>query len=152
MDKKTIKFELTREGHDKFFLTKLPQRLPNAEGDHVFIGTNGKSCKSGFITVQLEDPNVRTRYIGALRYERVMHDIYYFVSDTSRKSSWYLLYYDFKFGDVDKTRLDIVWCFGKYRGKEIGETYDMRILDGLWEDMKRAAKTYKASKYNASRV
>lgn len=152
MDKKTIKFELTREGLNKFFLTKLPQRLPNAEGDHVFIDTNGKSCKSGFVTAQFEDSNVRTRYIGALRHERVMHDIYYFVSDTSIKSSWYLLYYDFKFGELGKTRLDIVWCFSKYRGKEADEMYSLKILDGLWEDMKRAAKNYRASKYNASRI
>ena len=152
MDKKKIKFEFTRKGQNKFLLTKLSQRLPNTEGDYVFIDTNGKSCKSGFITAQFEDLNGRTRYIGVLRYEKVMHDIYYFVSDISRKSSWYLLYYNFKYRDVDKIYLDIVWCFSKYHGKEVDEKCSLKILDGLWENIKQAAKIYKASKYNASRI
>jgi hypothetical protein len=158
MDKRKIKFKFIREGLNKFSIIKLPQESNKLlhRNNYVFIDTNGKSCKSGFIIAYFEDFDSGTRYVGryvgsVLRYEKVMHDIYYFVGDTSRVSSWYLLYYNFNHRDVDKTDLDIVWCFSKYRGKEEGETYDMEILDGLWKDMRQATRQYKIKRY-ASRI
>lgn len=152
MDKGTIMFKLTRVGNDKFFLTKLPKRLPNTGGRYVFIDTNGKSCKSGFITAKFEDLNRRTRYIGVLRYEKVMHDIYYFVRALPRKSNWYLLYYDFKIGDPDTVTLDVIWCISKYSEDKVGEKVLMNTLDGMWNNIRQAVKNYKARKYNAGRV
>lgn len=155
MDKRKIKFKFIREDYNKFSIIKLPQKSDTQHrNNYVFIDTNGKSCKSGFIIAYFEDSNFNScvRYIGSvLRYEKVMHDIYYFVSYPSKISTWYLLYYNFNHSDVDKTDLDIVWCFSKYRDEEKGEKYDMEILDGLWKDIKLATRQYKIKRY-ASRI
>lgn len=153
MDKKEIMFELIREGQNKFSLTKLPQRLPNNEGKYVYIDTNGKSCKSGYITAYFEDPKRDVMYIGSkLRYEKVVHGISRAFNNHHRKSCWYLLYYDFKCRGVDKTNLDIIWCFSGYNSKDVGEKSFLEMLDGLWEDMRQTARNYKVRKYNASRI
>lgn len=153
MDKGTIMFELTRKGYDKFFLTKLPQRLHNKEGKYVFIDTDGKSCKSGYITAYFEDFNRGTRYRGSkLRYEKVVvSGLYPFISCSPRKSTWYLLYYNFKYGDPDTVTLDIVWCFSKYR-EETVDKYIYNTLYELWKNILQAVKNYNARKYNAGRV
>lgn len=154
MDKKKIMFELTRVDYNKFFLTKLPTRLPNTGGRYVFIDTNGKSCKSGYITAYFEDSDRGARYIGGeLRYEKVvMAGLYSTVRALPRKSTWYLLYYDFKIGDPDTVTLDIIWCFSKYRDNEVGEKVFMNLLDGMWDNIRQVVKNYKARKYNAGRI
>lgn len=148
MDKGTIMFELTRVGNDKFFLTKLPTRLPNTGGRYVFIDTNGKSCKSGYITAYFEDSNRGAKYIGGeLRYEKVVTArLYHTVRALPRKSNWYLLYYDFKIGDPDTVTLDIIWCFSKYSEDKVGEKVLMNVLDGMWDNIRQAVKSYKAKK------
>lgn len=155
MDKRKIKFKFIRECYNKFSIIKLPQKSDTRHRDnYVFIDTNGKSCKSGFIIAYFEDFNFNrsVRYIGSvLRYEKVMHSVFDSISYPSKTSTWYLLYYNFNCRDVGKTDLDIVWCFSKYRGKEVGETYDMEILDGLWKDIKQATRQYKIKRY-ASRI
>ena len=154
MGKKKIMFELTREDHDKFSLTKLPQRLPNNEGKYVYIDTNGKSCKSGYITAYFEDSDRGARYIGnKLRYEKVvMAGLYSTVRTLPRKSTWYLLYYDFKIGDPDTVTLDVIWCFSKCREDKVDEKVFMNLLDDMWDNIRQAVKNYKARKYNASRI
>ena len=154
MDKKKIMFELTRVGNDKFSLTKLPTRLPNTGGRYVFIDTNGKSCKSGYITAYFEDSDRGARYIGnKLRYEKVvMAGLYSTVSALPKKSTWYLLYYHFKIGDPDTVTLDVIWCFSKCREDKVGEKVFMNLLDDMWYNVKQAVKNYKARKYNASRI
>ena len=116
MDKKKIMFELTRVGNDKFFLTKLPTRLPNTGGRYVFIDTNGKSCEPGYITAYFEDSDRGAMYIGnKLRYEKVvMARLYSTIDSSPIKSTWYLLYYYFKIGGPDTVTLDIVWCSSNY--------------------------------------
>ena len=150
----TIMFELTRKGYDKFFLMKLPQRLHNNEGKYVYIDTNGKSCKSGYITAYFEDSDRGARFIGSeLRYEKVvMAGLYSTVRALPIKSTWYLLYYDFKIGGPDTVTLDVIWCFSKYRDNEVGEKVLMNTLDGLWDNILQAVRNYKARKYNASRI
>lgn len=154
MDKKKIIFELIRESYDKFFLTKLPQRLPNNKGKYVFIDTNGKSCKSGYITAYFEDSNRYARFIGnELRYEKVvMAGLFPIVNYSPIRSTWYLLYYDFKHGNVDTVTLDIIWCLSKYREKGVRENIHKNILEGLWDNVKQSVKNYRARKYNASRI
>lgn len=156
MDKRKIKFKFIREGLNKFSIIKLPQESDKRHRDnYVFIDTNGKSCNPGFITAYFEGPNFNrgVRYIGnVLRYEKVIHSIFEFVSSSSKISTWYLLYYNFKHGGIEKTDLDIIWCFSKYRDIEEGEECRLETLDGLWKDMKRAAENYKAGKYNVSRI
>ena len=154
MDKKKIMFELTRVGNDKFFLTKLPKRLPNTGGRYVFIDTNGKSCKSGYITAYFDDSERGTRYIGSeIRYDRVvMAGLYSTVRALPIKSTWYLLYYDFKIGDPDTVTLDVIWCISKYSEDKVDENFFMNTLDGIWDNIRQAVKNYKARKYNASRI
>lgn len=154
MDKKKIMFELTRVGNDKFFLTKLPTRLPNTGGRYVFIDTNGKFCEPGYITAYFEDSDRGAVYIGnKLRYEKVvMARLYSTIDSSPIKSTWYLLYYDFKIGGPDTVTLDVIWCFSKYREKGVGENIYKNILDGLWDNIRQAVKNYKAIKYNASRI
>lgn len=149
-----IMFELTRVGNDKFFLTKLPKRLPNTGGKYVFIDTNGKSCKSGYITAYFEDSNRGAKYIGGeLRYEKVVTaGLYYTIRALPRESNWYLLYYDFKIGDPDTVTLDVIWCFSRYSEAKVGEKVLMNTLDGLWDNIRQAVRNYKARKYNASRI
>lgn len=147
-------FELIRVGNDKFSLTKLPQRLPNNEGKYVYIGTNGKSCKSGYITAYFEDSDRGAMYIGnKLRYEKVvMARLYSTIDSSPIKSTWYLLYYDFKIGDPDTVTLDVIWCFSKCREDKVDEKVFMNLLDGMWDNIRQAVKNYKARKYNASRI